>query len=51
MSRPSREFLRGVYVSPAAVRASPDHARELVEGGGVNLFVVRAGFDPSGHVR
>lgn len=39
-------FLRGIYVSPASVVAAPDYARRLVEEAGVNLFVLRGGFDP-----
>jgi hypothetical protein len=40
-------MIRGVYVSPASVAASPEYAARLVGDSGVNLFVLRAGFNPT----
>lgn len=39
-------MIRGIYVSPESVVRSPDYAAALAGESGVNLFVLRAGFDP-----
>ena len=39
-------MIRGVYVSPDSVVRTPDYAAALTGDAGVNLFVLRAGFDP-----
>ncbi|MCX7013793.1 MAG: hypothetical protein NTW86_14780 [Candidatus Sumerlaeota bacterium] len=46
MSAGDSPTTRGVYVSPAAVVAAPGYARRLAREAGVNLFVLRTGFDP-----
>jgi hypothetical protein len=39
--------MTGIYVAPSSVAAGPDYARRLHEEAGVDLFQLRAGFDPS----
>jgi hypothetical protein len=39
-------LVTGLYVSADAVSESPNYARKLVEECGVNLFVLRTGFNP-----
>jgi len=38
--------VKGLYASAGAVTANPEYAEKLVKEAGVNLFVLRCGFDP-----
>jgi len=42
-------FLKGIYAAPGAVLHCPKTMQRLVEERGVNLFVLRTGFDPASH--
>jgi len=47
MYRRVEKTIKGIYVSPGAIEQDPYYANKLVNDHGINMFVIRCGFDPA----